>query len=186
MPSVAQLASAPMPHRQTCENTRQPAKFTARAIWRQTDRRLAVLRSVDVRFARQTSASLLHALLAPGNIGGLLVQRFRLRCKECARPATLPIVRCAWRRRGRVIDPTSANRNRCPPACRNSVRVRLRGTACTSVLHLAEVSCHTVLMARPRKSRLQCVAASDAAPDDLYDYARPSARRPGRRSPRGS
>ena len=35
-------------------------------------------------------------------------------------------------------------------------------------------------MARPRKSRLQCVAAPDAVPDDLYDYARPPARRPGR------
>jgi hypothetical protein len=62
LPSVGRLASVPLPRRQTCENTRQPAKFTAPAIWRQTDRRLAVLRSVDVRFARQTSANLLHAL----------------------------------------------------------------------------------------------------------------------------
>jgi hypothetical protein len=77
------------------------------------------------------------------------------------------------------------NRNRCPSARRNSVRVRLRwrpqrGTARISVVHLAEVSCHTVLMARPRKSRLQYVAAPDDTPDDLYDYARPPARRPGR------
>jgi hypothetical protein len=34
-------------------------------------------------------------------------------------------------------------------------------------------------MARPRKSQPQCVAA----PDDLYDYARPLARRPGRPAP---
>jgi len=34
-------------------------------------------------------------------------------------------------------------------------------------------------MAQPRKSRPQCVAA----PDDLYDYARPPARRPGRPTP---
>jgi hypothetical protein len=42
-------------HSTTCE-------MPARAIWRQSDRRRAVLRSVDGRFARQTSASLLHAL----------------------------------------------------------------------------------------------------------------------------
>ena len=62
LPSIARFASDPMPHRRTCENTRQPAKFTAQAIWRQTDRGLAVSRSVNGRFARQTSASLLHAL----------------------------------------------------------------------------------------------------------------------------
>jgi hypothetical protein len=107
----------PVPHRQTCENTRQPAKFTARATWRQP----------TVGFqccGRWTCASRVRPLqvfctrFAPGSIGGLPAQRFRLRCKECARPATLPIVRSVWRRRGRVIDPTSANRNRCPPACR--------------------------------------------------------------------
>jgi hypothetical protein len=35
-------------------------------------------------------------------------------------------------------------------------------------------------MARPRKSRRQDVTAPGEAPDDLYDYARPPARRPGR------
>ena len=34
-------------------------------------------------------------------------------------------------------------------------------------------------MTRPRKSRPQCAEA----PDDLYDYARPPARRPGRPGP---
>ncbi len=38
-------------------------------------------------------------------------------------------------------------------------------------------------MARPRKYRLQDSAASDAAPDNLYDYARPPATRPGRPAP---
>ena len=35
-------------------------------------------------------------------------------------------------------------------------------------------------MAHPRKSRRQKVAADAALPDDLYDYARPPARRVGR------
>ena len=35
-------------------------------------------------------------------------------------------------------------------------------------------------MARPRKSRRQDVTAPGEAPDELYDYARPPARRPGR------
>jgi hypothetical protein len=38
-------------------------------------------------------------------------------------------------------------------------------------------------MARPRKSRPQDVAVSGEAPDNLYDYVRPSARRPGRPAP---
>jgi hypothetical protein len=38
-------------------------------------------------------------------------------------------------------------------------------------------------MARPRKSRQQNLAAADAPADDLYDYARPPARRPGRPTP---
>jgi hypothetical protein len=38
-------------------------------------------------------------------------------------------------------------------------------------------------MARPRKSRRQNLTAADARPDDLYDYARPPARRPGRPAP---
>jgi len=35
-------------------------------------------------------------------------------------------------------------------------------------------------MARPRKSRRQNLTAADAPSDDLYDYVRPPARRPGR------
>ena len=35
-------------------------------------------------------------------------------------------------------------------------------------------------MARARKSRTQNTAVTDALPDDLYDYARPPARRAGR------
>jgi hypothetical protein len=38
-------------------------------------------------------------------------------------------------------------------------------------------------MARARKSRRQDVTASGAAPDNLYDYARPQARRPRRPAP---
>jgi hypothetical protein len=38
-------------------------------------------------------------------------------------------------------------------------------------------------MARPRKSRQQNLAAADAPADDLYDYACPPARRPGRPTP---
>ncbi len=38
-------------------------------------------------------------------------------------------------------------------------------------------------MARTRKSRTRNVTAQDALPDDLYDYARPPARRVGRPAP---
>jgi hypothetical protein len=38
-------------------------------------------------------------------------------------------------------------------------------------------------MARPRKSRPQNLTADEAPSDDLYDYARPPARRPGRPVP---
>jgi hypothetical protein len=38
-------------------------------------------------------------------------------------------------------------------------------------------------MARPRKSPPQNVTTPHALADDLYDYARPSARRPGRQAP---
>ena len=38
-------------------------------------------------------------------------------------------------------------------------------------------------MARPRKSRRRNLTAADAPADDLYDYARPPARRPGRPAP---
>jgi hypothetical protein len=40
-------------------------------------------------------------------------------------------------------------------------------------------------MTRPRKSRPQCIAVAAAAPEDLYDYARPPARRAGRLTPDG-
>jgi hypothetical protein len=38
-------------------------------------------------------------------------------------------------------------------------------------------------MARSRKSRRQNLTAADAPSDDLYDYARPPRRRPGRPVP---
>lgn len=38
-------------------------------------------------------------------------------------------------------------------------------------------------MARPRKSRAQDINVPGEAPDDLYDYARPPARRAGRSTP---
>jgi hypothetical protein len=38
-------------------------------------------------------------------------------------------------------------------------------------------------MARPRKSRRQNLTAADAPADDLYDYAHPPTRRPGRPAP---
>ena len=38
-------------------------------------------------------------------------------------------------------------------------------------------------MARPRKSRRQNLTAAEAPSDDLYDYARRPARRPGRPAP---
>jgi hypothetical protein len=38
-------------------------------------------------------------------------------------------------------------------------------------------------MARPRKSRRQNLAATDAPCDDLYDYARPPRQRPSRPAP---
>jgi hypothetical protein len=38
-------------------------------------------------------------------------------------------------------------------------------------------------MARSRKLPPQRVAAANTMPDDLYDYARPPARRPGRPAP---
>jgi hypothetical protein len=40
-------------------------------------------------------------------------------------------------------------------------------------------ACHTDAMARSQKSRRRCAESIGAAPDDLYDYARPPARRPG-------
>jgi len=41
-------------------------------------------------------------------------------------------------------------------------------------------ACHTDAMARSQKSRRRRAESFGAAPDDLYDYARPPARRPGR------
>jgi hypothetical protein len=40
-------------------------------------------------------------------------------------------------------------------------------------------------MARPRKSGPQDITVAGEAPDDLYDYARPSASRPSRKLSRG-
>ena len=49
-----------------------------------------------------------------------------------------------------------------------------RSVARTSAILLAQVLCETPAMARPRKPHRQNLAAGDALPDDLYDYARPS------------
>lgn len=46
-----------------------------------------------------------------------------------------------------------------------------------------QMRCETLVMARTRKSRTRNVTAQDALPDDLYDYARPPARRAGRPAP---
>jgi hypothetical protein len=49
---------------------------------------------------------------------------------------------------------------------------------------LAQVPCDTATMARSRKSKPQDIAPLGAAQsDDLYDYARPPAARPGRPAP---
>jgi len=58
-----------------------------------------------------------------------------------------------------------------------------RSPACTSAILLAQVRCDTPVMARTRKSRTQNIITVDALPDDLYDYARPPARRVGRPAP---
>ncbi len=55
--------------------------------------------------------------------------------------------------------------------------------ACTSAILLTEVSCDTCGMVRSRKSRRRRVAPIDAASNDLYDYARRRAPRPGRPAP---
>jgi hypothetical protein len=60
----------------------------------------------------------------------------------------------------------------------------LRSVACTSAILLAQMPCDTATMARSRKSKPQDHRPSGAAPnDDLYDYARPPAARPGRPAP---
>jgi hypothetical protein len=163
-------------------NARQTTKFAARVIWRQTDHRLAVLRSVGVHFARQTSASLLHALRSSKRCRRE-IQLLRCRCRECARPAAPMIVRCACRRSGGVVDPPSTRTwlrvNEIALVATQMEVVAKRSAACTSAILLARVPCDTAVMARPRKSQPQCVAA----PDDLYDYARPLARRPARPAP---
>jgi hypothetical protein len=48
---------------------------------------------------------------------------------------------------------------------------------------LAHLRCDTELMARTRKSRTQSDTSASVLPDDLYDYARPPARRVGRPPP---
>jgi hypothetical protein len=48
------------------------------------------------------------------------------------------------------------------------------------VILFAGVSCETPVMARGRKSKPQDLTAAGEPPGDLYDYARPVMRRPGR------
>jgi hypothetical protein len=55
--------------------------------------------------------------------------------------------------------------------------------AAASAILLAQMRCETLVMARTRKSRTRNITARDALPDDLYDYARPPARRAGRPAP---
>ena len=55
--------------------------------------------------------------------------------------------------------------------------------AAASAILLAQVRCETPAMVRTRKSQIGKTAAEDRLPDDLYDYARPSARRVGRPAP---
>ncbi len=55
-------------------------------------------------------------------------------------------------------------------------------TAAPAIL-LAKMQREIPSMARKRKSRTRNVAAQDSLPDDLYDYARPPARRVGRPAP---
>ena len=45
---------------------------------------------------------------------------------------------------------------------------------------MTAVACETLAMAWRRRSRLSDIRATGEAPGDLYDYARPHARRPGR------
>ena len=48
---------------------------------------------------------------------------------------------------------------------------------------LAKMQCEIPSMARKRKSRTRKTTAEDGLPADLYDYARPPARRAGRPAP---
>jgi hypothetical protein len=57
---------------------------------------------------------------------------------------------------------------------------RQRGVACASAILLAKVGCEIPSMARERKSRTRKTPTEVGLPDDLYDYARPPARRVGR------
>ena len=49
-------------------------------------------------------------------------------------------------------------------------------TAASAIL-LAQMRCEIPIMARKRKSRTRKTTTEDGLPDDLYDYARPPARR---------
>jgi hypothetical protein len=48
---------------------------------------------------------------------------------------------------------------------------------------LAQMRCDTAAMARTRKSRTRNITMEDGLPADLYDNARPPARRAGRPAP---
>jgi hypothetical protein len=180
LPSEVWIPPHPLSDTHAHAKARQTTKFAARVIWRQTDHRLAVLRSVGVHFTRQASANLLHSLRSSKRCRPA-IQLFWCRCRECARPAASMTVRCARRRSGRVVDPPSTRswlrvNEIAPAAAQMEVAAKRRAHR---PFFLARVPCDTAVMARPRKSRPQCVAA----PDDLYDYARPPARRPGRPGP---
>jgi hypothetical protein len=64
----------------------------------------------------------------------------------------------------------------------DSLQSRLKATAASAIL-LAQMRCETPIMARTRKSRTDKTAPEDGLPGDLYDYARPPARRVGRPAP---
>ena len=55
-----------------------------------------------------------------------------------------------------------------------------RSAARTWVVLWMEEPCHIAAMARTHKLKHRRAAMRSVAPDDLYDYARPPARRPGR------
>jgi hypothetical protein len=106
LPSEVWIPPHPLSDTHAHAKARQTTKFAARVIWRQTDHRLAVLRSVGVHFTRQASANLLHSLRSSKRCRPA-IQLFWCRCRECARPAASMTVRCACRRSGSVVDPPS-------------------------------------------------------------------------------
>jgi hypothetical protein len=58
--------------------------------------------------------------------------------------------------------------------------ISTRTATAASAILLAKMQREIPGMARKRKSRTRNVTAQDSLPDDLYDYARPPARRVGR------